>query len=106
MKFLKGLGFKLLVLLVIFIGLFFGTDNSEAVSIVFLEYETPAFPISGWVLVSFVLGVLFSSLINMWTNTGLRLAVRKANTQVQKTHQTLDKVRAEKIDNSEISEPV
>ena len=94
MKFLKGLAFKVLIVLVVFLGLFFGTDNSESVAIVFLQYSTPELPISGWVLGSFVLGVLFASIINTWTNTRLRLASRKANNQMLKVNQTIDQVNA------------
>ena len=94
MQIVKGLIFKLFVLLVVVVGLFFGVDNSQEVPITFLEFTSPAFPISGWVLLSFVLGVLFASVVNTWTNTRLRLANRKAKGEIQKTHKHLDQANA------------
>ena len=44
---------------------------------------------------AFVAGGVFSALINTWVNTSLRLAVRKANSEVNKTNQSIDQARAE-----------
>ncbi len=95
-KFLKSLLFWAVAVILFFVALLLAADNSEEVALTFLEYATPQWPISWWVLASFVLGVVFTSLLNIWSNSALRLAARKANSQVKKTNQTLDKVRAEK----------
>ena len=94
MKIVKGLLFKLLAMLLFVIALLAAADNSEEVSLSFLEYATPLWPISYWVLSAFVCGVLFSSLINTWTNTRLRLEARKANKTVEQTNRNIDKVKA------------
>ena len=96
MKFLKNLIFWVVAVILFFMALLLAADNSEEVALTFLEYSTPQWPISWWVLASFVFGVVFTSLLNIWSNSALRLTARKANSQVKKTNQTLDKVRAEK----------
>jgi len=95
MKMVKGLLFKLLAILVFFVALLAAADNSEEVSLSFLEYSTPQWPISYWVLSAFVCGVLFSSMINTWTNTRLRFAARKANNLVKQTNKDIDQVKAD-----------
>ncbi|MEO2175873.1 MAG: LapA family protein [bacterium] len=96
MKFFKSLIFWVVAVILFFVALLLAADNSEEVALTFLEYSTPQWPISWWVLASFVAGVVFTSLLNIWSNSALRLVARKANSQVKKTNQTLDKVRAEK----------
>lgn len=94
MKMVKGWLFKLLAMLVFIVALLAAADNSEEVSLSFLEYSTPPWPISYWILTAFVFGVLFSSMMNTWTNTQLRLAARKAKTQVAQTNKDLDQEKA------------
>ena len=96
MKFFKSLIFWIVAVIVFLVSLLLAADNSEEVALTFLEYSTGKWPISWWVLASFVAGVVFTSLLNIWANSALRLSARKANSQVKKTNQTLDKVRAEK----------
>ena len=94
MKTLKGIIFKLIAFMVFFIALLAASDNSEEVSLTFLQYSTPLWPISWWVLAAFVIGVVFASVINSWNNTQLKLAARKANTQVKQTNRELDLAKA------------
>lgn len=95
MKFVKTLLFWLVAIIVFFVALLAAVDNSAAVALTFMDWSTPEVPVSWWVLASFVLGVLFASLINIWTNTRLRLKTRQANKQVSKVNRDLDKARAE-----------
>ncbi len=106
MKLVKSLIFKFIAVVVFFIALLAASDNSEKVALTFLEYSTPEWPISWWVLSAFVLGVAFATMLNTWANTRLRMAARKANSEVKKTNQTIDKVRADQGDEVEINSPV
>jgi hypothetical protein len=47
-------------------------------------------------MTAFLSGVIVASVWNLWTNSALRLAVRKANKRSDKTNQSLDQVRAVK----------
>ncbi|MFT7685862.1 MAG: putative integral membrane protein [Candidatus Azotimanducaceae bacterium] len=96
MKVLKSLLFRFVVVVLFFVALLAASDNSEEVSLTFLEYVTPTWPISWWVLSAFVCGVIFASVFNTWTNTRLRLVARKANKVVDKTNHDIDLVKAEK----------
>ncbi len=97
MKFIKNLVLWLVLLLVFIVVILAAADNSEDVVLTFLDYSTPAWPISWWVLIAFVSGVVVTSLLNFWLNTSLRLAARKARNQVQKVNKNLDKVMAEQV---------
>ena len=100
MKFLRNLVFKLVAVVLFFTVLLLASENSTEVALTFLEYSTPVWPISWWVLGAFLIGVIFASIINSWTNARLKLATRKVNTRIQKTNETLDKVKAEKTPDS------
>jgi len=96
MKLINSLIFKLVILLVVLIVLLAAVDNSQEVALRFLDYTTFELPLLGWVIIAFVLGVIFTSLVNMWANTKLKINVRSANNKVEQVRATLDDVRAEK----------
>ena len=95
MKFVKGLIFKVVAVTLFLLVLLAAADNSEVVALTFLEFRTPELPLFWWVLLAFVGGVAFSTLLNTWANANLRLEARKARSKVDKTNQTLDKALAE-----------
>jgi putative membrane protein len=104
MKLVKTLLFWFVAIIVFFVALLAAVDNSAAVALTFMDWSTPEAPISCWVLASFVIGVLFASMINIWTNTRLRLKARSANKQVNKVNSNLDKVRAQASAGSELGQ--
>lgn len=95
MNFIKSLLFWLVAIIVFFVALLAAVDNSDAVALTFLDWSTPAVPVSWWVLAAFITGVVFTSMVNTWSNTRLRLKARQANKQVSKINQSLDKAKAE-----------
>ncbi|XOV89519.1 MAG: lipopolysaccharide assembly protein LapA domain-containing protein [Pseudomonadota bacterium] len=95
MAFLKKWLVRLLILVVFIAALLAAADNSAEVPLTFLDWQTPAWPVSWWVLSAFLLGTLFGVLLNFAANTRLRLDARKAKKDVRKTVQELDRVRAE-----------
>ncbi len=97
MNLIKKWLFRLLVVFVFVAALLAASDNSTEVPLTFLEYKTPDWPISWWMLSAFVIGVLFGTLLNTWSNTRLRMNARSANKQVEKTVQELDRKKAESL---------
>ena len=96
MKLFKSLIFKLVAVILFILVVLVASENSEAVVLSFLDYESVAWPVSWWMMTAFLGGLIVASMWNLWTNSALRLAVRKANKRSDKTNQTLDQVRAVK----------
>lgn len=97
MNLIKKWLFRLLVVFVFVAALLAASDNSTEVPLSFLDYKTPDWPISWWMLSAFVIGVLFGTLLNTWSNTKLRMNARSANKRVDKTVRELDKKKAEPL---------
>lgn len=80
MSALRSLVFLLLVLLVLILGVLVGIDNSDAVSLVFLDWSSPALPVFVWVclaaMLGFLLGVLLTGVGTLRQRRGRRLAER------------------------------
>lgn len=85
MNFLKKWTLRLLLVVVFLVALLAASDNSEMVRLTFLDFETPAWPVSWWMLLAFVLGVGFGLLLNAWSNIRLRYKARQAGKQVART---------------------
>ena len=94
MVFLKKMLFVIVAVIVFAVALLAAADNSNEVALKFLEYETPVWPISWWVLLAFVLGTLFGNMLNVVSNTRLRMNVRSANKVAAKTTKELDIAKA------------
>jgi putative membrane protein len=94
MNFIKSLLFWFVAIIVFFVALLAAVDNSDAVALTFLDWSTPAVPVSWWVLAAFIIGVVFTLMVNTWSNTRLRLKARQANKQVSKINESLDKAKA------------
>ena len=107
MKLFKSLIFKLVAAIVFILVVLVASENSEEVVLTFLDYESVAWPVSWWMMTAFLSGLIVTSLWNLWTNSALRLAVRKANKRSDQTNQALDQVRAEKtaVGNVEAARP-
>jgi len=98
MKLINSLIFKLTVLLVIIIVLLAAVDNSQDVALKFLDFSTFELPLLGWVIIAFVSGIICASVVNMWTNTRLKLKIRSANKQVNQANDALDEARGQATD--------
>jgi uncharacterized integral membrane protein len=44
------------------------SENSDAVQLRFLDYESPQWPVSWWLLTVFVLGFVLGNLSRVWAN--------------------------------------
>ncbi|MBD3649357.1 MAG: LapA family protein [Pseudomonadales bacterium] len=85
MNFLKRWALRLLLVVVFLVALLAASDNSEMVSLSFLDWQTPPLPISWWMLLAFVIGTGFGLLLKTWSNTKLRYKARQAGKQAART---------------------
>jgi len=94
MNFIKRTVFILVALVAAAVALLAAADNSDEVALKFLEWQSPVWPISWWILSAFVIGVLFGTALNLVSNTRLRIDVRKANKTAAGRTKELDQVKA------------
>lgn len=94
MNFIKRTVFILVALVAAAVALLAAADNSDEVTLKFLEWQSPVWPISWWILTAFVVGVLFGTALNLVSNTRLRMNVRKANKTAAGRTRELDQVKA------------
>jgi uncharacterized integral membrane protein len=94
MNFIKRTVFILVAFVAAAVALLAAADNSDEVALKFLEWESPVWPISWWILTAFVVGVLFGTALNLVSNTRLRMNVRKANKTAAGRTRELDQVKA------------
>lgn len=77
---LRSLIFLLLALLVLLLGVLVGIDNSDAVSLIFLDWTSPALPVFVWVclaaMLGFLLGIALTGFGTLRQRHGRRLAER------------------------------
>mgnify|MGYP006133297861 CR=1 FL=1 len=84
MALLRRFLFLIFALVVGLFGFLAATENSAAVALGFLGASTPAIPVSWWLVIAFVGGVLVATVVNMLTTLGLRGALRRALKDNQK----------------------
>ncbi len=96
MGFIKKILFLFIALVAFLLALLAAADNSAQVALKFLEYETPVWPISWWIISAFVVGVVFGNLLNVVSNTRLRMEARRERKTAQGRTQELDLVKAQK----------
>lgn len=93
MNYIKKLLLGMLLLVLFVFGLIYGTDNSTPVSLAFLNWKTPEWPVSWWVLVAFALGTVLGYLINIGANVKIKVNTLKTKKELQKSKDELDKLR-------------
>lgn len=98
MTFIRKILFFLIAGFAFVVALLAGADNSDEVALRFLEWQSMTLPVSAWILMTFVIGVLFGSALNLFTNTRLRMDARAAKKTVATRTRELDQVRAVKIE--------
>jgi uncharacterized integral membrane protein len=97
MGFIKKTLFLFIALVAFLVALLAAADNSAEVALRFLEYETPVWPISWWMTSAFVVGVVFGNLLNVVSNTRLRMDARRARKTADGRTQELDQARAKPV---------
>ena len=94
MTFLRKTLFFVLAVFLFVVAMLAAVDNSDEVALRFLEWQSPVWPISGWMLMAFVMGVMFGTLLNFYSNTRLRLNARSATREAESRTRELDQARA------------
>lgn len=94
MGYLKKALFLLVAIVLFVVTLLAAADNSNEVALQFLDWQTFVWPISWWMLLAFVVGVAFGTVLNLVSNTRLRLDVRKANKSAAVHAKELDQTKA------------
>ena len=95
MGFIKKTSFLFIALVAFLVALLASADNSEEVALRFLEYESSVWPISWWMISAFVVGVVFGNLLNVVSNTRLRIEARSERKIAQGRTQDLDKSKTQ-----------
>lgn len=98
MTVIRKLLFFIVAAFAFIVALLAGADNSDEVALRFLEWQSMTLPVSAWILMTFLIGLLFGSMLNLLTNTRLRLDARSAKKTVATRTRELDQVRAEKTE--------
>lgn len=91
---LKGLLTWILIIFVALVALLAAADNSEAVALKFLDWETASVPVSWWMLLAFIAGIFAGLLLNLASNTRLRRDARRANKEAAGRTRELDQLKA------------
>ena len=94
MTFIRKTLFLIVAPIVFVVALLAAADNSDEVALRFLDHESHAWPISWWMLIAFLLGVLVGALLNLAANLRLRMDVRRAGKVADDRGRELDRVRA------------
>ena len=95
MGFIKKTLFLFIALVAFLVALLAAADNCTEVTLRFLEYESPVWPISWWMIAAFVVGVAFGNLLNVVSNTRLRMESRRDRKIAQSRIKDLDQVKAQ-----------
>lgn len=95
MKLLGSIFFKFFLLFLVLLVLLVAVDNSQEVTLRFVDYETVGLPLLWWMVFAFLLGVGCTLLVNSFTTTKLKLQARSDRNKAEKASQSLDKLRAE-----------
>ena len=95
MIFIRKALFSILLIFLFIIALLVAVDNSDAVALRFLNWQSPVWPVSWWILGAFVIGVLFGMALNFYTNTLLWLDARQADKVAVDRDKQLDRLKAD-----------
>jgi putative membrane protein len=93
MNYIKRLLLGLLLGILFIVGLVYGTDNSTPVSLAFLNWKSPEWPVSWWVMVAFALGIGVGYLMNIGMSVRTKVGTLKTKRELQKSKDELDKLR-------------
>ena len=95
MGFIKKVLFLFVSLVVFLVALLAAAENSEEVALKFLAYESPVWPISWWMVTAFVVGFVLGNLLNVVSNTRLRMESRRERKIAQGRTRDLYKEKAQ-----------
>ncbi|WP_373185927.1 lipopolysaccharide assembly protein LapA domain-containing protein [Halopseudomonas sp.] len=97
MQWLKRAVLIIFLLLVALATLDFVLENQQSTQLQFLELQSPAMPLSLFVVVAFILGSLLGVLIGWLITTRLRLKLMVQSNELNRYRKEIDKLRTQAI---------
>lgn len=93
MRLLRFLTKLLLVLVLLMIGILAGMDNSEAVALRFLDWQTPKASVFTWVAAALIVGVVLGIVASLGVNLRAVWRERSARKALQHSEQALEQLK-------------
>lgn len=97
MQWLKRAVLIMFLLLVALATLDFVLENQQSTQLQFLELQSPAMPLSLFVIVAFILGSLLGVFIGWLITTRLRLKLMVQSNELNRYRKEVDKLRTQAI---------
>jgi uncharacterized integral membrane protein len=97
MQWLKRAVLIILLLLVALATLDFVLENQQSIQLQFLELQSPAMPLSLFIVVAFILGSLLGVFIGWLITTRLRLKLMVQSNELNRYRKEVDKLRTQAI---------
>lgn len=97
MQWLKRAVLIIFLLLVALATLDFVLENQQSTQLQFLELQSPAMPLSLFVVVAFILGSLLGVFIGWLITTRLRLKLMVQSNELNRYRKEIDKLRTQAI---------
>jgi uncharacterized integral membrane protein len=97
MQWLKRAVLIILLLLVALATLDFVLENQQSTQLQFLELQSPAMPLSLFIVVAFILGSLLGVFIGWLITTRLRLKLMVQSNELNRYRKEVDKLRTQAV---------
>ncbi|UAW97333.1 LapA family protein [Halopseudomonas nanhaiensis] len=97
MQWLKRAALVIVLLIVALATLDFMLENQKEVTLQFLEAQSPALPLSLFIVVAFILGSLLGIFVGWLITTRLRLRLRAQNNELNRYRKEIDNLRTQAI---------
>ncbi|MFT6429733.1 MAG: putative integral membrane protein [Halopseudomonas sp.] len=97
MQWLKRAILITLLLLVALATLDFVLENQQSIQLQFLELQSPAMPLSLFIIVAFILGSLLGVFIGWLITTRLRLKLMVQSNELNRYRKEVDKLRTQAV---------
>tara|TARA_R110000782_G_scaffold256552_1_gene345607 strand:+ start:188 stop:487 length:300 start_codon:yes stop_codon:yes gene_type:complete len=97
MQWLKRAVLIILLLLVALATLDFVLENQQSIQLQFLELQSPAMPLSLFIIVAFILGSLLGVFIGWLITTRLRLKLMVQSNELNRYRKEVDKLRTQAV---------
>ena len=97
MLWLKRVLMILVFLLVALATMDFMLENQQSISLQFLEMQSPALPLSLYVVLSFILGSVLGIFVGWLITTRLRLKLMVQSNELNRYRKEIDKLRTQAV---------
>lgn len=97
MRLLKGIVALAFALLLLLIGILLTVNNQQLVSVDLVFVTLPEASLARWLILSFMLGAIFSFLLGVVAIFALRTQLRQSRHRVRTTERELDKLRTARL---------